>query len=319
MKSRLFKSSGMLLGLCVAGGLGLSCSDDPESGTSGQNSSSAGAGGTGGSAAGAGGSGGSAAGAGGTGGSAAGSGGGAGGGAPTVPTCAQSSSSDLAFPADEMPFGVSLSEWGERWFQWALGLPKTDHPSYGGPCDQAQDGPAWFLGTPRPGSSTRDCTVPSNAGILVTAAGLIMNETADLPEDDCAAGQCPYPEDGYREMCLDPNSGFPSLIESVCIEVDGVAIPMDDYSLTTGVFRAAPDPIDPLYPLPMAGPYGANTCPGDCAEGTDRHFYRCGYWLMLRPLPAGEHTVRIFSVTPEAPANPGVQDYSEVTYHLTVE
>jgi hypothetical protein len=240
----------------------------------------------------------------------------AGAGGVELPTCAQTTSQDVVFAPTESPFGVSHAEWGQRWFQWAMSLPRTDHPSLDGPCDQGQSEPAWFLATPRLGSGTRTCTIPEDTGLLVTMAGLLINESADLPEDDCAWGQCPASEEVYKEMC---ETGLPELIEDVCLEVDGVAVDLDEYLFETGVFRTPIHPDDPFYPLESVGPYGANTCPGDCEEGTDRHFFRCGYWAMLKPLAAGDHTVRLFSVSPPDPEDPTVQDFREVTYELTVE
>jgi hypothetical protein len=205
---------------------------------------------------------------------------------------------------------MSNSDWGARWFQWVASMPATGHPNRDGPCDQAQDGPVWFLGTPPAGTTERSCTVPSGKGIMVVASGMFYTST---PENEC--------EDNDKAWCTEPNlqaiqdfclNDIGTRDDDVCVEVNGVAVEnLRDYYFVSDLFTLQGDPNDPL--LSYFLPYGPNNCGPLCAEGQLRQAVFCGYWVVLEPLPAGEHTLRFYLTYPDGSV------WREALYQITVE
>jgi hypothetical protein len=245
----------------------------------------------------------------------------------TLPTCATQTSPDLAHAPSELLGGISQAQWGGvEWFEWAMSLPATGHPVYdGGDCSQGQDpaAPVWFLGSPRPGSPTYDCTVPQGKSLVLMP--LAANVVADESDYTCSGyGQCPAPEAVFKQFCDEGVSGNLEDPKDLCVQVDGVAVEnMAQYRFESGMFRAKLNLADPAFALDVAGPYPEKAsveCAGgvdECADGEDRHFFRCGYWVVLEPLPVGSYTIRMHHVYP--PDATGARDFRELTYNLTVQ
>src|SRR5687768_10900013 len=70
-----------------------------------------------------------------------------------------SSSSAHVFPRQAAPFGKSYEEWATEWYHWALGVPASENPMLGGPCDVDQSGEVFFLAGTTGGSDVRSCTI----------------------------------------------------------------------------------------------------------------------------------------------------------------
>ena len=191
------------------------------------------------------------------------------------------------FPPQSSPSGSTYGEWGARWWQWALSAPAADNPlldTTGEDCDVGQTGHVWFLaGTLGANSVVRSCEVPAGKALFfpVINAAFIVTEPEETEEQAHA----------FVTARMDEID-----VSLLAVEVDGKSID------NIGAYRAhSPTffitmPDGNLFGAP-AGTYGP--------AATD------GFWIMLRPLPPGEHTIHIHGAFGDG----GVLD---VTYNLTV-
>lgn len=174
-----------------------------------------------------------------------------------------SQASALAAPAAsavtrEAVDGVSLSEWTVRWWRWANAqwvVPYLDPD--GRLCELGQDGPVWYLaGTNGRFQPRRQCVVPEGRHLLLP----IINMTSYQTAEDVSCQQLQAGVAINNDHLL-----------SAVVLLDGQ--PMGDMRLhrvkSEGCFRMDPDDED--SPLVAAD----------------------GYWLMLKPLAPGRHTVSV--------------------------
>jgi hypothetical protein len=167
-----------------------------------------------------------------------------------------------------------------KWWAWAIGedlAPITETGAVD--CAAGQQGNTWFLSGSgfNVGSITRSCTVPAGTQLFFPVVNAFCAElpatfTMQLHElRACAA----------ETVDLFARSDLTAT-------VDGVAVPM---------VRAQ----SALFPLHLgeSNPFGAPA--GTYQETAD------GYWVLLDPLPPGEHTIH-FAASPVL----------DVTYTLTI-
>jgi len=294
----LFLSSTSLCSACSDNGNNTS-GDPPSTGGSGGTGGTGGTGGDGGSGAtgGMGGEGGMGGG-GGAGGGMGGAGGGMGGGgsAPSV----------SIYAPDDVVAGKNLAQWGAAWWEWALSIPKSTNPMLEGACDQNQPNEVFFLaGNSTGGQSIRSCTVPAGKPLFFPIVNIIYRMR---PEVTCSSTENSIAYSAQN--CWSLYQPTPLLLE-----IDGVSMGnLDAYGLYTGLFHDT-QPADPAEQVfaPPAGPVGANSC--GIPEGSPRPAAGNGFWMAVKPLPPGNHTVRFAGGIQIANA----PDFSlDVTYNLTV-
>jgi hypothetical protein len=196
------------------------------------------------------------------------------------------------FPPGSNPYGASYATWTTRWWQWAYSLPVTGHPLFdetGADCAAGQSGPVWYLGGifNVSGSAVRDlCTVPAGKAIFFP----IVNAEWD---NVCPPANLSLAE--LRQMVTAAIDGASGL----ACEIDGV-------------------PVENLNLYRFAGPtFGVDMPAGSIFDlfcGTPAGHYEPlvpdGYYLMLKPLPPGPHTLHFTGGFPGFTL--------EITYHLTV-
>ena len=171
-------------------------------------------------------------------------------------------------PPQSNPHGMSYAEWGAAWWQWAISFPLDESPvtdTTGDLADLGQSGPVWFLAGTFGGSAERTVTIPAGKALffpIVNFIGVFIPEPGE-PEPS---------EEEFREiMDFIIASGF-----SLECTVDGVALEdLEDYRAQTDVFGVT---------VPEGGLVDAGTFDFAMADG---------FWLMLSPLSAGEHTIHI--------------------------
>jgi hypothetical protein len=198
-----------------------------------------------------------------------------------------------------MPYGMSYGEWSVKWWQWAYGLPVTGHPLFdetGANCAAGQSGPVWFLGGVfnASGTAVRDlCTVPVGKALFFP----IVNVEWD--------NFCPVldPPLSIDELRLQAKLAMDSVRDLVC-EVDGAPL------MNLASYRFVGDPFG--VNMPSDNIWQAFGCPYE--PGYYEPLVPDGVFLMLAPLPAGQHTIYFrgtidFFGTPFTP---------EITYNLTV-
>lgn len=203
---------------------------------------------------------------------------------------ASPAATDLAYPPDAEVEGLTLAEWHGRFQGWFLTFPIPIHPALddtGERCAYAQQGPVFYLPTSLVPELevTRACTVPADAPLLVLLLGVGCSTVEPPPffgRDEaelraCAAGVLDADEPNEQSLT-----------------VDGVEIPLDGYRTQSPLLRVA---------LPPDNLLGVPPTVTDAVSDA--------YAVLLRPLPVGEHTVKIGVPGPEGRT-------ATLTYTLTV-
>jgi hypothetical protein len=171
----------------------------------------------------------------------------------------------LIYDAGAKVHGKTIGQWSAEWWKWALSFPAGPNPfddPTGANAGLRQKGPVFFLaGTPG-GDAERTFTVPGNKPILVP---LLVTELSEL---ELGAGA-----DVRAEV-----EALADLIDSLHLSIDGVEFPEAELFLhreTSPDFSFVAAPGNPIG-VP-AGPSGLAVADG--------------YFVMLRPLGKGEHTI----------------------------
>jgi hypothetical protein len=210
------------------------------------------------------------------------------------------------FPREATPYGQSYEEWAAAWWQWLYAIPKSVNPQLGSPCDVDQSGQVFFLAANYGGATTRSCTLPAGKAIffpLLNAFDYSCPEQA-VGSEACAALSSEEDLHEFTEWLLDHDT-------TRSLEIDGVAVEgLDDYRVHTATFytTAPEDGLEPLHSC--IGPIRENVC--GVPVGSPRNNVSDGYWVMLRPLPPGEHQIHFAAGVPE------FQFSLDITYNITV-
>lgn len=220
-----------------------------------------------------------------------------------------STDDDTAFePPGATAHGATPAEWAARWWQWALAIPADQNPILDGPCTTGQSGDVFFLAGNFGGSSTRDCTVPAGKALFFPVADFLCWPSPELPEEGCAT---PATEAALTACA---HGGFDGAEVTMSVTVDGEELDdVEAYRATSAQFSwtTPADEADQL--IPGTGPIPANAC--GIPEG-DRFGVTDGFWIMLRPLEAGTHTVHFAATIQPDGADPFELD---LTYDITQE
>ena len=198
------------------------------------------------------------------------------------------------FPPASFPLGKSYGEWEAEWGQWTSSIPASENPLFdetGDKCAVGQRGPVWFLvGVLNiSGTVTRHCAVPEGTALF-------------FPVNNVGGSVGLDPVSSVREL-RDAITSLLDLATNLLAELDGVPIRSVELLRFTSPLFSLTLPQNSLIQA-QGNPVGV---PGTYFPAADEGFY-----VMLKPLPVGEHTLRIHG---EVPSFDFVLD---VTYHLTV-
>jgi hypothetical protein len=178
--------------------------------------------------------------------------------------------------------GVSQAEWSKRWWQWAAAFPHEESPvsdRTGARCAAGQYGPVWFLaGAFGSAMVHRRCTVPKGKYIFFPLVNYIVHPTQEI-KITCATAI-----EAAGELIDDP--------EILVAELDGVAFGdlVAHRQKSPGCFDLAAGAATNLEIYPSASD---------------------GYYLMLRPLKRGRHTLHFGGQLPSVK--------QAISYELMVE
>jgi hypothetical protein len=219
---------------------------------------------------------------------------------------------DFIAPPESLPGGLSYQQWSGKWWQWVDSIPYSVNPivdTTGIDCDvyQSKSGPVWFLAGTNGFDATRQCAIPVGRMIFFP----IINWINDYP--------CPDPQfqpgpkqslEQFLTIGYGPYIGarqYADHVTAASASLDGVAVQdlllppeTSKYRVTSSIFNFNGDPS-----LQVLDP-----CVGPKHKGVSD-----GYWIMLKPLPAGPHTLT-FSGTQTWPSGPPFT--VTVTYYLTI-
>ncbi len=172
----------------------------------------------------------------------------------------------IVFPPDFRPYGKSVNEWTAAWWQYVMAFPASTNPLVdptGANCADGQSGPVFFLvGTPSGSVERDDCVVPPGKAILFP----IINVIGAVPEDGPTAADVV----SLASYAVD----FTDVVEATVDEVAITNLKED--------FR---------FPSPIFSFYGATPGIYGAYQGYRATAFSDGWWVMLRPLIPGEHTI----------------------------
>lgn len=205
----------------------------------------------------------------------------------TAPPALARQAKPRILPPQSRPFGMTYGEWSAKWWQWALASPAADNPVLdptGANCATGQAGRVWFLaGTFGGGPVTRTCTVPLGTALFFPVVNTF-----------CAAEPGDDPDPQIQRQCA--SASLAGATGSV--EIDGTPV----QNLSVYFVDPATSPVFSIT-LPEDNVFGA-------PAGTYAPAVAGGIYLMLAPLPPGEHVIHVQG------SGPGFT--VDVTYHLTV-
>jgi hypothetical protein len=248
---------------------------------------------------------------------------------PATTAFASSNPNPGVLPPQSHPFGLTYSEWSARWWQWDLSIPvhnppfsmNVNHPLVdltGAKCGVGQSGKVFFLGgadfqigTPTQDMVVRNCIVPHGKALFFPPLNIECSvlEASVLPPNTNGCGNPGPTVDQLRSVIAQVMDQATNL----AADVDGRAIPIG--SATSSPFRVQSPvfsftlPSDDLLSFIEPGPPPS----GKFQPGTYTPMVGDGFYVMLAPLSAGQHTVHFHG---EIPAFGFKLD---VTYHLTVQ
>lgn len=196
---------------------------------------------------------------------------------------------------NEKPYGITYGDWTTKWWQWALSEPQITNPLIdrtGEFCATGQQPPVWFLGGTFGFSKVdRSCTVPSGVALLFP-----------VYNGECSTAEEPTKKT-YAQLrdCVIQGNLSPGSQLSMMASVDGREIKdLNNYRVESQLFNLS---------LPEHNVLGVDK--GSTQAVAD------GWFVMLEPLPNGNHTIKFKSVVIDPT---GEQNFStENTYNLKVE
>jgi hypothetical protein len=201
-------------------------------------------------------------------------------------------------PIHTRPAGQTYGRWAVEWWQWALGVPGAVNPltdTTGEHCAQRQVDEVWFLaGSDSTDPIVRTCKIPAGKSLFFP---LINNFYGAFLND---------PPETRTEAFV--------RAQASCTEPAEISVSIDDFTVPkpTRFFTGESGSQSPFFnvQLPPGNRFGVDetVVPKLVLSPSAEQ----GYYLFVRPLRAGLHTIR-WSASGCRP------DFSQdITYHLTV-
>ena len=183
------------------------------------------------------------------------------------------------YSIDESPFGAPYSIWIQRWLNWSAGIPSTEHPRdfADRTCNVSQTWEdVWFLPDTLNGNIVRECEVPAGKAIFVP----ITTGWQSVAESEEFRGK---PLDEIKKPFIDAAMYCDNHNTVRVAEVDGQKIKglegNSPYRTnTTQLFNLTHGENNIYEVKPQTSPA-----------------YAEGWFLFLKPLPQGDHTIKIDS------------------------
>jgi hypothetical protein len=202
------------------------------------------------------------------------------------------------YQPDEKPLGRSYGDWGQRWWQWVTSMPRDRNPL--ARQDLPLDGSLWpgsvmmligdaWAGPNPKGPCERTVSAPPDKAILVPIAACAVYFTTGNPT-------------GLDSELHNESLGVMDRVENLSMTVDDRQIP------NLSRFRVQSDPF-----LVRKTNKGRPVFPHLIVE---RRMVSDGFFVMLKPLPPGEHVIHVQARDREAD-KPGT-GVIDVTYKITV-
>lgn len=170
----------------------------------------------------------------------------------------------VLLPPDAKVGGESFGQLTSRWWQWATAMPIAPYQDPDGRlCEYGQEGKVWFLaGTDGSFNAQRECVIPADRHILVPVINMRYSNPRRHGTD-----ALPIPCKVLQESAAVNNERLASAVAFI----DGV--PVTDVAR----YRVRSDGCFPI----------------DADDDTSASTAADGYWLLIKPLPPGRHTLTV--------------------------
>ncbi len=199
---------------------------------------------------------------------------------------AASTDSSSVFTPSTSPYGQTYGQWSAAWWQWTFRVPRPENPlldETGELASVGQSGPVWYLTGNFGGTTMRTATVPSDKGLFFP---ILTSVFWNGPGEH-------FTTEELRAFAAQEIDGATNL----SLEIDGATFRhLDRHRVQSPEFSFTLPPNNIINFRP----------------GTYDPAVSDGYFVMLRPLPAGQHSIHFHG---ELPAFGFSLD---VTYNLTV-
>lgn len=205
-------------------------------------------------------------------------------------------------PGEEFA-GKSYNELVSEWTNWFVTEPIATHPAFdpdGRFCDLNQRGRVWFLASTFKGVADRTCEIPAGKAIFLSLGGASVSFVPEFPAADDPCSQMATPLEQVR---CDVNNDVP-VAPNVSFEATLDGEPVEDLF----AFRAQSQPGG--FTLRVPNPSfitDLGLSPGDRFPAVGD-----GYFLFLKPLRPGVHTLSLRMTNPD-------QSVTGVNYTLIIE
>jgi hypothetical protein len=221
------------------------------------------------------------------------------------------------FSKDEKPFGVSYDDWVAKFWNWWIGT-STDEatPKLGGCLINKSDSMVMLMETADTSSAQQKCVISSAQGIIVPM-WIAWCSTGDPGHE--------HDSDAQLTKCAREGSNLGNIRSDV--KVDGVPVAKLDVkmSMISGKLDYKINSLTNVTELYQKNGFTLTIPPdthkADIKPGTFRSGAH-GWWVYLKPLPPGEHTIFYnVRVTPTgALTSPGTNPhFADITYKVQVE
>ena len=216
-------------------------------------------------------------------------------------------------PPQASPDDHTYGEWSAMWWQWAFGQAPDVNPvldETGDLAGSGQSGPVWFLAGTFGGPAERTAAIPAGKKLFFP----IVNWSVWEPDDDETSRLI------VEHLGLDPNV----LTEAEILRITAnwladrsapISCMVDGVSINNlANYRAESPDFEFIFDDDLAALFGLD-------GGLKSPAVADGYWLMLAPLPSGEHTIEFHGVAEISTANGDPFDLYftvDILYHLNV-
>jgi hypothetical protein len=205
-------------------------------------------------------------------------------------------------PGEEY-FDKSYNELASEWSNWLVREPIATNPAFdpdGRFCDKNQQGKVWFLASTFEGVADRTCEIPEGKAIFLSLGGAFLSFAPEFP---AAGDSCLQMATSVEKVRCDVNNDVP-VAPNISFEATLDGEPVKNLF----AYRAQSQPEgftlrvkNPSFLTDLGFPAG-NRTPA-VADG---------YFLYLKPLRSGEHTLSFRMINPD-------QSETGVNYTLIVE
>ncbi|MGV8106923.1 MAG: hypothetical protein ACP5OH_04030 [Nitrososphaerota archaeon] len=212
------------------------------------------------------------------------------------------------FQKNELPFGKPYEDWVQDWWRWNAAIPGDPETTFAGVkengCLINKEGPVAMLMDPAIGGVHHQiCEISPNQGILIPAWSALCSGAVKGSENKS------FKE--LSECARQYNLG--KVTVKAWVDNKSIAqVNAEDYK-TINLINATE-----LYSK------GFNiTIPADSNLAVDypgNHLGAAhGWYMLLKPLPVGEHTVRYVNDVRETTLGAGNTNHADITYSLKVK